>query len=460
MASLESYKLPAKFSENPVDQVLQDDTIQRYQKARDEYIHRRMLQVFYDHVGTLEDGRFDLPPLPTQEEEAELREKRTAVQQELLRTAAQVNQSNLALQAKYSAFCARREELAKMIHDIEQNPLSQDDDDDDEMEEDLDQMEFTYQGQHLADVTQRKVELEVELQRIRHEKMIAIKILEETKKEVEELQKKRGAVVRAVTPETLEELETETNSVRNKVEELKEMTEWYSGICQVMEEVSGIKLLSVEEGNNDEVVVKVQLLDKHNVHIIMSSRGSDFVVTGATFATSTLVRSTQDADTMGSVQMNIPPLDDLVRLSAKLGSVEDLRFLLREAMTRIRTITARVDELAVLRARYLTKIGKLQYDGNSFGGQEQEIMCSLNECITAVIRLAPDCPLEEGSARLDQLVGLGGWDKAILVSIENNVPHCKGPLALMEALVNEIRRLEENGMELPKTPSMPSRKAN
>jgi hypothetical protein len=219
-------------------------------------------------------------------------------------------------------------------------------------------------------------------------------------------------------------------------------------------------LLSVEEGTDDDVVVKVQLLGKHNVHIIMSSRGSDFVVTGATFATSTLVRSTQDADTPGSVQMNIPSLDDLVRLSANLGSVEDLRFLLREAMTRIRTITARVDELAILRARYLTKIGKLQYHDYSFGGQEQEIMCSLNECITAVIRLTPDCPLEEGSARLDQLVGLGGWDKAILESIENSVPHCKGPLALMETLVNEICRLKENGMELPKTPSMPSRKAN
>jgi hypothetical protein len=158
--------------------------------------------------------------------------------------------------------------------------------------------------------------------------------------------------------------------------------------------------------------------------------------------------------------MDIPSLDDLVRLSANLGSVEDLRFLLRETMTRIRTITARVNELAILRTRYLTKIGRLHYHDYSFGGQDQEIMCSLNECITAVIRLAPDCPLEEGSARLDQLVGVGGWDTEILESIEKNIPHCKGPLQLMQVLMSEIRRLEENGVQVPQTPSMPSRKAN
>lgn len=467
MESLDSYELPDKFSEPPVDQVLDEETIERYKKARDEYIHRRMLQVFYDHVGTLdENGEFSLPQLPSLEEQEELSQKRTQVQRELLATAASLNQDNEALQAKYSAFCARRQELAKMIADIEENPSSQDllMDDDDE-EEDIDQEAFTYEGQHLADATQRKAELELELERIRHEKTVARKALEETKHQVDELQKKRGAIVRSVSPETLQEMESDTASMRQKVKELKEMSEWYGGLCQVMEEIGGIKLLAVDNGDDDsnEVVAKVQLFGKHEIHVSMSSRGNAFHVTNAKFVTSTLVRSVQDPESNSSVQMNIPALDDLVRLCSNLGSVEDLRFLLRETMARIQTITARVDELALLRTRFLTKIGKLQTTNDySFGGQEQEVVCSLNEGITAVLRLSPDCPMLDGSILLDQIVGVGGWDVAILDRIKDRVnasPNCKGPLALMETLVKEIRRIQtEEGISLPGTPSMPARK--
>jgi len=230
-----------------------------------------------------------------------------------------------------------------------------------------------------------------------------------------------------------------------------------------MEEIGGIKLLSVEEeGEDDEVVVKVHLLGKHKVHVNMSSRGSAFTVTNAKFVSSTLVRSAEDPETKSSVQMNIPALDDLVRLSRNLGSVEDLRFLLREAMARIQTITARVDELAILRTRFLTKIGKIQYHDYSFGGEDQEIVCSLNEGITAVLRLSPDCPMIDGSVFLDQIVGVGGWDMDVLDRIKDRVnaqPNCKGPLAIMEALAKEIRRVqEEDGVLLPGTPSMPARK--
>lgn len=460
MESLESYELPAKFCEPPVDQVLDDETVQRYETARNEYIHRRMLQVFYDHIGTF-NGEFDLPQLATPEEQAGLQEKKRKVQQQLVEAAAQVNQDNQNLQSKYSAFCARREELAKMIYDVQQMSQDFDGDDDDDMEEDVDQEAFTYEGQHLADATQRKAELQLELERIRHEKEMALEKLEETKKEVDELQKKRGAVVRSVSPETLEELETETSNMRKKVNELKEMSEWYGGLSEVMEEIGGIKLLSVDEGDGDEVVAKVLLLGKHKIDVTMTSRGSAFHVVRAKFASSTLVRSAEDPETKSSVQVNIPNLDDLVRLGSKLGSVEDLRFVLRETMARIQTITARVNELAILRTRFLTKIGKIQYHDYSFGGEDQEIVCSLNEGITAVLRLSPDCPMIDGSVYLDQIVGVGGWDMDVLDRIKDRVnaqPNCKGPLALMEALVKEIRHVQEEGVTLPRTPSMPARK--
>lgn len=361
MESLESYELDEKFTEEPVDQVLDAETVERYTSARDEYIHRRMLQVFYDHIGTFDEGHeFDLPQLATPQEQAALQERRKTVQQELLATAAQVFHSNQTLQQKYTAFCARREELAKMISDIEQNHSMSSQDDDMDEDDDVDQEAFTYEGQHLADTTQRKAQLEMELARIRHEKQVALQSLDETKKQVDELQKNRGAVVRAVSPETLEELESQTAGMRQKVEELKEMSEWYGGLCEVMEEIGGIKLLGVEQDTDNAaeqgVICKVHLLGTHKVHVHMSSRGNAFHVTNAKFVSSTLVRSAEDPETKSFVQMNIPALDDLVRLAKNMGSVDDLRFLLREAMARIRTITARVEELAILRTRFLTKI--------------------------------------------------------------------------------------------------------
>jgi hypothetical protein len=68
----------------------------------------------------------------------------------------------------------------------------------------------------------------------------------------------------------------------------------------------------------------------------------------------------------------------------------------------------------------------------------------------------------DGSVFLDQIVGVGGWDMDVLDRIKDRVnaqPNCKGPLAIMEALAKEIHRVQkEDGVALPGTPSMPSRK--
>jgi myosin heavy subunit len=461
MESLESYELPERFASTTMEQDDENaETVHRYKRARDEYIHRRMLQVFYDHVSCLEGGEFDFPQLPSLEEQAELQARQQQVQDELRQTAQHVHASNQELLQKYTAFCARRQELANMIQDLEQehstslDEIMQDNDDD---EDDVDPEAFTYQGQHLADTTQRKAELEMELARIRHEKQVALQGLQETKKQVEELEAKRGAI-RSVSPETIEQLESETATMRKKVEELQEMSEWYGGLCQVMEEIGGIKLLGVEQGQeeNDHLVANVQLLGSHKIQVTLSSRGSAFYVESAKFITPTLIKSSEK-HSESSVQMNIPALEDLVRLAKNMGSVNDLRFLLAESMGRIRTITARVNELALLRTKFLTKIGTLQSSLYTFGGADQQVVCSLNEGITAVLRLSPDCPMINGSVFMDQLVGVGGWDLEILEKIKDrvNAQPCKSPVIMMEALAKELGR---DSVSVPGTPSLPGRK--
>jgi hypothetical protein len=297
----------------------------------------------------------------------------------------------------------------------------------------------------------------MELARIRHEKQVALQGLQETKKQVEELEAKRGAI-RSVSPETIEQLKSETTTMRKKVEELREMSEWYGGLCQVMEEIGGIKLLGVEQGQeeNNHLVANVQLLGSHKIQVTLSSRGSAFHVESAKFITPPLIKSSEK-HSKSSVQMNIPALEDLVRLAKNMGSVNDLRFLLTESMGRIRTITARVNELALLRTKFLTKIGTLQSSLNTFGGADQQVVCSLNEGITAVLRLSPDCPMINGSVFMDQLVGVGGWDLEILEKIKDrvNAQPCKSPVIMMEALAKELGR---DSVSVPGTPSLPGRK--
>ena len=76
--------------------------------------------------------------------------------------------------------------------------------------------------------------------------------------------------------------------------------------------------------------------------------------------------------------------------------------------------------------------------------QIQEIVCSLNYAqMTAVLRLTPDCPVAPDSAYLDQLVGLGGWDAAVVDSIRQTVSRQQpysSPVAIVRALKQEIRR--------------------
>jgi hypothetical protein len=221
-----------------------------------------------------------------------------------------------------------------------------------------------------------------------------------------------------------------------------------------LEELSGMKIIGVDSIGEQMVNMKVMLLEEHQVMIgLKAVSRNTLLVASAKFLTSANVSVDQ------SLELTIPGLDDLVQICSTLGPVDDLRFLLREIMARIRIHKARVQELTVLRKEYLTKIGKLYHSVDSFGGRDQEIVCSLPEGVTVVLRLTPACPMVPGSVKVDQIVGIGGWDEGLIESLKVavNVSMCRGPRDMMKVLVAEIQRLQADGMELPKTPTLPQR---
>lgn len=237
------------------------------------------------------------------------------------------------------------------------------------------------------------------------------------------------------------------------------------------------------------IVLKVQLLEQHiveiglgncaNGRILTTSNNSSggggggakdcFRVVSAKLITSSVLTDTLlDQDDVESnptptVSITIPPLDDLVALAANLEPVQDLRFVLRESLARVRILSARMNELAMLRTKYLTKItdpakNKVLY---GFGGEDQEIFCSLGSQVTVVLRLTADCPILKGSVYIQRIVGCGGWEDSVLQRIKSKVndKRMSGPVELMDALVEEIDRVvQEDGVKMPKTPVLPSRR--
>lgn len=357
-----------------------------------------------------------------------------------------MNNKFLNMIQSYETLVDKRQDLMKRVDEMSASTyddhhgngtidLSQDDDDDED--DFLEEQELTAQEQRLANLRHRRAELEDELDQIRTE----------THQKQALLSKQP---LRVASPTALADLELD----KRKIAEMQEMKEWYDTLRDILEELSGMKIIGVDSIGEQMVNMKVMLLEEHQVMIGLKAVSRNTLsVASAKFLTSANVSVDQ------SLELSIPGLDDLVQICSTLGPVDDLRFLLREIMARIRIHKARVQELTVLRKEYLTKIGKLYHSVDSFGGRDQEIVCSLPEGVTVVLRLTPDCPMVPGSVKVDQIVGIGGWDEGLIESLKVavNVSMCRGPRDMMKVLVAEIQRLQADGMELPKTPTLPQR---
>lgn len=300
-------------------------------------------------------------------------------------------------------------------------------------------------------------------------------------------------------------VESEIAEMEEKATELKKSCEFYDGIRELMEELGGVKILSsksipsasnVGESAEDEgFVLTLMLLGSHILEITLSKSSTDKdglcvtdakITTPTTFAmpgsngannnndneeTTTLFETMHSVSLSNlsfskimaqkqSVDVTIPPLDDLVTFCQSLeSSSHGIRFILVETLARIRTLEARVVELTKLRERYAAQVYDVEAtaDMNHYGA-EQEVVCAINEGITVALRLGADCPLIPGSVYVSEIFGVGGWTEDKLNVLKNVVlkNRCKGPVGVMECMVKEIRkRSKEDGWVVPATPKLP-----
>eukprot|EP00579_Thalassiosira_antarctica_P010262 CAMPEP_0201914444 /NCGR_PEP_ID=MMETSP0903-20130614/4618_1 /ASSEMBLY_ACC=CAM_ASM_000552 /TAXON_ID=420261 /ORGANISM="Thalassiosira antarctica, Strain CCMP982" /LENGTH=619 /DNA_ID=CAMNT_0048449823 /DNA_START=141 /DNA_END=2000 /DNA_ORIENTATION=+ len=332
-----------------------------------------------------------------------------------------------------------------------------------------------------------------------------------------------------------QEVNAEIAEMEEKASELKKSCDFYDGIRELMEELGGVKILSSKsipaskvptdrEGESPEkrqkldekeqgFVLTLLLLGSHILEITLSKSPGDeedvLHVSNAKLVTPTTIPMPENStnnnnendsketttslmETMHSISLSnlsfskimsqkpsvditIPPLDDLVSWSRSLDATSSssstshgIRFILVETMARLRTLEARVVELSTLRDKYAAQVydvesSKATATAGGYGGAEQEVVCAINEGITVALRLGADCPLVPGSVYVSEMFGVGGWEDAQLEELKKVVlrKRCRGPVEVMECMVEEIQRRsdgEEEGWVVPGTPSLPGGK--
>ena len=525
LAHLKSYQLPERFetaatasqqdldvSERPSTKpILEPQTVERYRKARESYLRCSIMERFLEHVATIqydentEYPTAQLPPSVSQEAEVELRELKEQVKEDLRQCISKVRTSHDGVLSKYQLLCQKRDHLEKSIEEAENQKGDEEETDPGiDMAIENDTIELSKEEENHKILLLKRKELESKLRKIRADKEDLNSAINRKKAVLEDLTNKNkgfegkqllGAPCHGnIDSMTITEIHEATAAISRKAEELRDRAEWYDSMKGTMEELGGMKILSVtsidpnsSESNNDDdkdesaslskiteaITLNVRLLDEYVVKIVLSSIDNAavdvFRVKSAHFITPTTIHNTiedpklRDSNPTPTITFPLPSLDDLVSLSADLGPMHDLRFVLREAMARVRTLSARVDELAQLRMKYLTKITNPNHNSRlntGFGRDDQEIVCSLSTGVTVVLCLTVDCPMVDGSAYIQQIVGVAGWQEEHLHDIKDaiNDKRCRSPLHCMDLLVQEINRVEkEEGLVIPKTPVLPKK---
>ncbi|KAK1736395.1 hypothetical protein QTG54_012995 [Skeletonema marinoi] len=417
--------------------------LQNYKSARETYIQQRTTELFLDHLQQYNatTHTLSLPAPVDPSERSALQSRQTEILANIQETMESVNGGMEEVKVKYAAFEEKREEFVQIVEGMErQRIIMSDDDHMDEEEEDgeeITEQDVAEQQDHLHQLQQRKLDLE---NRLRSDDC------HRTKQVVNEVREKTGRKPLDWSGFTENEnggtdveyicnVDNEIVELQEKAAELKQSSDFYDGIRELMEELGGVKILS-------SVLSLVGIRLKKS-----SSVGGGETTTPTTFPMPESQPETMTEDTENltetinqslsnvslskimsqkqTVSIVIPPLDDLVKWSRSLESSQGIRFVLVETMARIRTLDARVVELTHLRQNYAAQVYDIETNLESaqFGGAEQEVVCAINE----------------GSVYISELFGVGdGRGKLAALKKVVEERRCKGPVEVMEVMVKEF----------------------
>lgn len=494
LASLQSVELPLHdnvTANGSVDAAL----LEHYRQARDLYLQRRILHSLFEHVETFSVDETTGKPhfaKPTTTPEGEDENDAQQILSNLQDSVQRIHERQTELRVQFATFNTKRDALEQMVHEVAAATPDEYDDALMHMDDDMEQVDdaaLQEQEDKLVALQQRKAALEAQIRHVDKENLQVQKSIKSTHQELElatSISNSSGSNVMMMTdvsPKALAQLQDENAKMQSNVYQLEEIHEFYQHLTQIVEELGGIRILNVEHvpedeksssAHQEELRLTVLVYGTHKIQLGLKSddtrkrptigctKSSDNLkVVYATFLTSTMLQNSNKT-TPGSVHLRIPDLSDFVGIAEKMAPAENVRFVVREAAARIRTLQARVEELSELETVAVTKIYPIQ-NVTSFGGDDQEVICSLEkEQVSILLRMTPDCPLVNGSVYIAQLVGIGGWDNAVVAGIEervNALEEYRRPIDVIRAVKKEIQRLQDHeGLRLPPTPTLPARR--
>jgi hypothetical protein len=465
--TLEAELADCKWNEEPSPKSVadfQNALLKRYQDAKALYMQRRLESFVVDHVSGFDEStnQFDIPDIPSmtktatdgssdsgdsEQDHAAAIDAKHAKALAALESAAQGVHATLSnMRNDYQTVISRRKELEQMVQDLEADGGNADDAIDSEMVIDGEDADANAEREKTEQLQQRKRQLQEEYSRLVKAKEERIQSISRNRDELAALKEEQSKVVQSGQ---------DPSKFLAKIKELKEMKEFYDSLRMVMEELGGVKILSAKEDNaSHHLFLTLAVYEKHRVQVELEIyRKTLLKLVNAKWLTNPVVTSVPVAlpdegesnSDKAQQQFSLPldPLDDLVQTAkTSMGPPHDLRFIVRETCARIRFVQNRVDDLAILRRRVLTKIV-----GND------QVVCSLNEGIVIVMRLYDQW------VKVQEIVGVSGWDKSTTDKIHDAVSTKEErltPSTVVDLVQKEVNRLKaQDG--LPKTPVLPFR---
>jgi hypothetical protein len=477
--------------------------LERYQQARSLYLHRRIKHVLCDHTSTF-DGKTFTHPKNNNAQENNKGDHTVAHSNALahLHAAMKALAENCTrLQEEtYPSVQQERAALERMVQTLEGELDSEGSVGDDENEPPPNAVVATREdlldGQIRLDALERrKRALPQELAATREQEKQARAQKKAYQEELEALQTNSKS---ENDPEHDSNLEEDQETQQDKWDSLQEIKQYYDVMQQVMEELGGIKMIDTrEQESNRHLILTFELYDRYCIRIdleplprrkefrvfhaqwwsaeeksssgigkarvlVYADQQSDEESGGLALADDVSNRKKTNRSPHEPISLVIPSLDDLVQIAKMTVSPgEDVQFLLREALYRVRVLQDRVNELDSMRRRVLTKV---------VGDSGDQVVCSFNEGILVCLRL------QERHILVEQVVGVGGWDPQVLEQLQkqlqNFVSHAppqrhgglSAPVVTPTSLVNKIQsQLEawkqEGTITFPKTPRMPHKQS-
>lgn len=387
-------------------------------------MHHRVKELLIQHVATFDGTSFQFPPPLNfdQTENVDFNENR--ISKEMKSSTKQLCDKLNTLYVNYESFKQKRNELNNIVKDLN---IADDDDKENNIKtrsQKTSKKEKEIQEEKLAGLVRKRIELQSKLKK-----------LKAYQSEQNEKDKELVSQWNKVSTGSLDYMENDSNElakklrdvVKNKdnlklyVQKLEEKEAWYKTMKQIHEQISGVKLLSMENYNDKEdtdnspdMCTKFLLIEKYPLKVDFTSTSKSAInssqnisINSVTLGNDHLIIRSKD----NTVTLPLPEISDLVQVARNLPSSESLRVLIRDTISRIIATQLRADELSQARKKFVTKILK----------SSDEVICSLNEGVTVRIRLTADCPLRNGTAYIEEIAGIGGWPIETLEKIRSDV---------------------------------------